>query len=174
MTSKVGSTEHLFWIKGLEDIPEGQIRHGMKKASSFTGYFTLPTFRELCQVTPEEMGLPSLDAAWSEAGRQAHDTRRYKWSHVAVYKALIETGVFDVLHATGANEIREVKKLFARNYEIVCRKVLAGEDLNVEIPKALPSKIARPADPNSQEYKDFRAQMAQMFPGFGESKEDAA
>jgi len=67
---------------------------------------------------------------------------RVKWSHPAVFHAGRETGWFEL--RTGTE--KQVYPLFARNYEIVCKRILAGEDLSIPIQKALPETVFVPAD----------------------------
>lgn len=99
-----------------------------------------PEFRALCEnKTPEAFGLPTEDAAFREASTNAHPAMADigKWSHQAVFHAAKETGFYNL------NTLRtqDSRKLFARNYAIACRMVMAGEVL-AEIPLALPAEVA--------------------------------
>lgn len=98
-----------------------------------------PQFRALClSRDPEAFGLPSEDAAFREAFTNAHPAMADigKWSHQAVFHAAKETGFYNL------NTLRtqDSRKLFARNYAIACRMVMAGEVL-AEIPLALPAEV---------------------------------
>ena len=98
-----------------------------------------PEFRALCEnKTPEAFGLPTEDAAFREAFTNAHPAMADigKWSHQAVFHAAKETGFYNL------NTLRtqDSRKLFARNYAIACRMVMAGEVL-AEIPLALPAEV---------------------------------
>ena len=100
-----------------------------------------PEFRALCENrTPEDFGLPSEGQAYREACANAHPAMvdRARWSHEAVFHAAKETGFYDLNHMP----VQHSRRLFARNYAIACRKVMAGEKL-AEIPKALPEKVGR-------------------------------
>lgn len=99
-----------------------------------------PEFRALCEnKTPEAFGLPTEDAAFREAFTNAHPAMADigKWSHQAVFHAAKETGFYNL------NTLRtqDSRKLFARNYAIACRMVMAGEVL-AEIPLALPAEVS--------------------------------
>jgi len=132
------------WADGLSDMSEISIRMGANKCKDFVGYFHLPAFRELCRVTAEEQGLPDPHAAYIEAAMSDGPRDRAKWSHPAVFHAGRETGWFEL--RTGTE--KEVFPLFRRNYEIVCKRILAGEDLSIPIQKALPESVFVPADPD--------------------------
>nr|MBF4253901.1 replication protein P [Vibrio anguillarum] len=67
-----------------------------------------------------------------------------KWTHPVIYVAAREAGRYEL-----ANLPRDKSwPLFQRAYAITVRRVLEGEDLSGEIPKALPQKPEpRPVDP---------------------------
>ncbi len=99
-----------------------------------------PEFRALCEnKTPEAFGLPTEDAAFREAYTNAHPAMADigKWTHQAVFHAAKETG----FHNLNTLRTQDSRKLFARNYAIACRMVMAGEAL-AAIPLALPEEVA--------------------------------
>ena len=120
-----------------------QVQAGLKKARS-SGETFLPSvgqFVNWCKPTAEDFGMPEVQAAYRESCRnashiQGNAAQWAKWSHDAVHVAAKATGYFDLV---GRPE-RETFPLFKRNYEIVLRRVMQGEDLSAEIPKALPAK----------------------------------
>lgn len=150
--SPVGSTEYKAWKQGMSDLTPEEVECGLNKARYFTGFFDLSAFLSLCRRLPEDIGLPDKESAWSEACQHCHHTRNHKWSHVAVYKALTSTGIFEMRNMT---DVRQTRKIFERNYEIVCRALMNGEDLG-DIPQALPKEIRRASTPESQGYRDFK------------------
>ena len=131
VTEPVGSLQHKQFESDMADLSEAQLRIGMERAKSFTGFFTLPAFRELCHVKPEDFGMPDPHAAYVEAcnkrGAEAN------WSHPAVYWAGVETGWFELRSMTE----REIFPLFKRNYETVCERAINGEPLNLTVQKAI-------------------------------------
>lgn len=104
-----------------------------------------PEFRALCENrSPEAFGLPAEESAYREACRNAHPAMAGigNWTHDAVYHAATETGFYNL------NTLRmaDSRKLFARNYAIACRLVMAGEKLRA-MPLALPAKVQSPSTP---------------------------
>lgn len=97
------------------------------------------TFIGWCQPSPEMLGLPTQDAAFREATRNAHPAMagQGKWSHDAVWHAAKECG-FENLNRLPADASA---KLFERNYAIAVRRLMAGEPLQ-KMPLALPAKVA--------------------------------
>ncbi|MBU6955739.1 hypothetical protein KP814_30565, partial [Hahella sp. HN01] len=68
--------------------------------------------------------------------------------------------------ATGSYELRvrterEMLPLFTRNYDIVCRRVMNGEDIQADIPKALPEQPAKASKPVPRE--EARRRMADLL-----------
>lgn len=147
------------WANALADKTEIEIRVGLWKVQSFTGYFSLPTFKELCQFSAEDAGLSSADDAWKEVAANIHNIRAHKWSHPVVYKAMVTTEIFHIRNTT---DPRATRKLFDRNYDIACRMFLAGEDLGVDIPKALEHQKAKPLH-----WEENKARLAQLREAIG-------
>ncbi|KWW44222.1 replication protein P [Vibrio cholerae] len=140
------------WTKGLLEagiITEQQLQCGLRKARQAESPFwpSLGQFVKWCQPDPADYGLPSVRQAYMEACRNSHrlsEMTNEEWSHAAVYVALKNTGTFDIRNRKEA----ETWPIFERNYEIAVRRALAGEDLNAEIPKALPPQpTPRPVCP---------------------------
>lgn len=130
------------WANGLSDMSESQIKMGLVKARNFDGFFSLPAFRELCTLRPEDCGLPDAHAAYVEAANADGQRDRARWSHAAVYHAARETGWFELRTSTE----REVFPLFRRNYEAMCARVMVGEQLDLPVQRALPASVTpRPA-----------------------------
>lgn len=130
------------WTKGLLEagiITEQQLQCGLRKARQAESPFwpSLGQFIKWCQPDPAEFGLPTPEAAFLEASRNSHPASvDCKWTHLAVYVAAKEAGKFEL-----ANLPRDKSwPLFQRAYSITVRRVLEGEDLSGEIPKALPQK----------------------------------
>lgn len=131
------------WTDGLADLPEAAIRFGLERARDFTGFFTLPAFRELCKVSPQVLGLASAKHAYMEACNKDLPWERQTWSHPAVYYAARETGRFELHSFTE----REAFPLFKANYEIMCSRVLNGEQLTMPLNRMLPESVPNPTSP---------------------------
>ncbi|EIC3233742.1 hypothetical protein LEZ06_004649 [Salmonella enterica subsp. enterica serovar Mbandaka] len=140
------------WARGLVEAginSEQQLQWGLRRARQSESAFwpSVGQFIKWCKPDPADYGLPDTRKAYLEACRNAHrlaEMTNDGWSHPAVYIALKNTGTFDIRNRKEA----ETWPIFERNYEIAIRRVLAGEDLNAEIPEALPPRpTPRPVDP---------------------------
>lgn len=125
------------WLSGLHDVSNEHLMIGLRKAENFQGYFSLPAFRELCRITPEDIGLPSVESAYVEACNARTPKRLHKWSHPAVYHAGADTGWFDL--GSGLHGVRD---RFAEHYAKRCRQVIQGERLTIPKHEALPEKVS--------------------------------
>ncbi|MBG2935153.1 replication protein P [Proteus mirabilis] len=151
------------WVRGFVEAKitsEKQLQWGLAKARRSESPFwpSLGQFISWCQPDPTDHGLPTPEAAFMEASRNSHPASiDKKWSHPAIYVAAREVGQFEL-----ANLPRDKSwPLFRRAYSIVVSRVLNGEDLGGEIPKALPQKSEpSPVDPKvAQQHIDRIKQM---------------
>lgn len=129
------------WIKGFAAAgitSLEQIRFGLEQCRRSGADFapSVGRFIRWCQPTPEMLGMPELEKAYREAVASAHPSASPRWSHPAVHHAACETGFYALSHMPE----EQSRKLFARNYEVTVRMLLAGEPLR-EIPKALPASV---------------------------------
>lgn len=134
----VGESAFETWCRGLSDLSEDEIRRGTTKLLARESRYApnLNEFRSLCTKDPAELGMPSADQAYIEACKKSGSPASARWSHPAVFVTGRNTGWFELR----VHPERAMRPVFARNYEIVTRRVLAGEDLDQEIPEALPRK----------------------------------
>lgn len=121
------------WTKALVEagvVTEQALAIGFRVArEKDIPFFPSPgMFIKWCQPSPEVLGLPSVHQA-------LNDIARHRETHPAVILAARATR-FERSTLTAA----EYEPVFARHYEILVKRVLAGEDLSVEVPKALPSQ----------------------------------
>jgi hypothetical protein len=144
VTDGVGSDAHMVFERDMADLTPQQIDMGLRKSRDFVGFFTFPAFRELCRITPQDMGLPDTHDAMREACC-AQDWGSHKWSHPAVYHAACSVGSYDMRHMT----TRELFPVFDLAYQQVVRRVLAGEPIEMPIFKALPESVHVPASPEA-------------------------
>ena len=141
-TSSYGETDDGTWLKGLQGLTPAQVGRGLSRCATHRpdGWPpTLPEFRALCTPAPttEDLGLPPLDAAYREAALADRD---HQWSHPAVYAATQATGLFELRTLPESKS----RPLFERAYEVVPRRVLAGEQFDTPVPRAL-EKLPVPA-----------------------------
>lgn len=146
------------WLQSLQDFHPRRILQAGKKALDTSKFFPdLGDIRELCKLRYDEMGLKEPLQAYYEACNAQSQTRDCHWSHIAVYLAAKQTGWLTLR----SEEQRVAYPLFERNYEIICNRVLDGEDLEAEIMKGLEDSrsrdIMRKADEQAE--RNLRQQM---------------
>lgn len=133
------------WRAGLSDMQPEQIGLGIQRsATEWLNPFppSLPEFRALCQPKPEDLGLPDLDHAYRDAINCAAAINI--GGDTSKFPEIVQVAVREI----GSAAFREMKptdslKAFSRAYEILVRKIMAGE--NLEVPKALEKKETPPA-----------------------------
>lgn len=134
---RVGGDAFETWRAALADLSEAQIKKGfINVMRSPDGYLNLKRFREAC-LDASAHGLPEPEAAYMEAACHCHEWKTFDFSHVAIVKALAETGIAFVREMPTERS----KPVFLRNYAILCRRVVEGENFESPVPKALPEKV---------------------------------
>lgn len=141
------------WTRGLYDLSERQIKHGVLKARDFIGFFNLPTFRELCRISPEELGIPDCRAAYLECFAGGWRTER-TWSHPVVYHTARNTGSYEMQSMSE----EKLYPLFKYNYDALVKRAIDGEVLELPIQKVIPAKIEVPKTPDEIEAQKLKAQ----------------
>ncbi len=122
-----GSSRFNSFCRDLLDKSDSQIAHALDRCKDFTGFFSTPAFRELCNPDHATLGLPDPEAAFMEACKAYYPVQCNKWSHAAVYQAGADTGWFE-LRSQSADKTR---KAFFANYAKRVEQVLAGVELSV-------------------------------------------
>lgn len=142
------------WFTDLADLPDQAIMLGLKKAKSFTGYFSLPTFLDLCRITAEDLGLPSALEAYKEAAQAKSPVTNNKFTHPIVYHAGRHTGWFDLRNF---EEYKMFPK-FKEEYSKLVQKILSGEEISE--PKQLAiaehSEVPLSSEENKKRLKALR------------------
>lgn len=132
------------WEQGLSDLSDAELIRGTNSARDFTGYFSLPAFRELCKsVDASQYGLPDVRQAYEEACMKPSPKDRQKWSHPAVYHAGRLTG----WHELRCMTTTEIFPRYQYHYEQLCKRVIAGENINIDVPQAIPQRISKVLTP---------------------------
>jgi hypothetical protein len=94
---------------------------------------TVSAVVKACQSGVDLFGLPNTRQAYFEACRAASPKSAQQWSHEAVYYAGRASDWFVL-----ANEPESVAyPVFEYNYQQMCQRVMQGEKLCIEQPKAL-------------------------------------
>lgn len=128
------------WLQSLREFSPRRILRAARKAIDTTRFFPdLADIRELCKLRFDEYGLKEPLQAYYEACNAPSRSRDYGWSHLAVYLAARETGWFMIR----GEPQQTAFPVFERNYEILCNRVLDGDDLEADIDRALENTLDR-------------------------------
>lgn len=125
------------WALSLQGYGEVELVAAIDRCKETLAW--MPTISEFLAILNEltgDHGLPPVKLAYEEACRYADLPSRHQWSHPAVYHAGRETEWFRL---RGENEDR-VFPDFRYNYQVICQRVRAGEDLSEPVPMALEDK----------------------------------
>lgn len=130
-----------YWLGSLEQYAPLQIVQAAKQVIRTQDY--LPSVAALvkaCEQGIDLFGLPSSHQAYLEACAAPSPKREQQWSHEAVYLAGKAAGWFLL-----ANEPEQTAfPLFEYHYDLLCRQVVSGETLIMDVPTPLTEKIERP------------------------------
>ena len=137
------------WTKAFMEnsiIKKEQVQAGLRKVRKDPSpYFpSCGQFIGWCKPDPEDFGLPMTHTAYYEACRNAQVPSRAQWTHNAVFAAGQATGWYELRRRPE----QEIYPVFKRNYEVACRKVMAGEELVIH--KALPGRRKTLAEKNEE------------------------
>ncbi|WP_323970755.1 replication protein P [Aeromonas hydrophila] len=122
------------WTRALVDAgctSREQLQRGMRVARSKPHPWIPSTgeFIQWCQITPESLGLPTLDTALVEVR-----TRRF--THPAVELAAKATS-----WERQTLSLDAYRPVFEQAYAQLLRRVVAGENLGAEVLKGLPTRV---------------------------------
>ena len=122
------------WLEALYDYPVEQVLRGAKHAIEHSEYLpTLSRMLNSCQEALRDLGLPDARSAYREACQARSPKSAQAWSHPAVYLAGSDCGWFLL-----ASEPETTSwPAFQQAYSAQCRRVMAGERLEIPAPAAL-------------------------------------
>lgn len=129
-----------YWLSSLENYSPQQIVHAAKRVISTQDFLpSIAAFIRACEEGIDLFGLPAVRQAYLEACRAPSPKVDFSWSHEAVYLAGKSTGWFLL-----ASEPEPVAlPLFRYHYELLCKRVLQGEELSIEHPTPIPETVSR-------------------------------
>jgi len=130
------------WLSKLSDFTPETILRGAEKIIAESDY--LPTLHKMlnaCRHVGMPAGLPSPRKAYEEACNKPSPKAEQSWSHAAVYLAARDCGWHFLANTAESKAFAP----FADIYQQYCERVLAGEELIIEKPKALPETSSKPA-----------------------------
>ncbi|MFK7862612.1 MAG: replication protein P [Pseudohongiellaceae bacterium] len=129
-----------YWLSSLESYSPAQIVHAAKRVISTQDFLpSIAAFIRACEEGLDLFGLPSTRQAYLEACAAPSPKVDYDWTHEAVYLAGKSSGWFLL-----ASEPEQVAlPLFQYHYELLCKRVLKGEELLIDQPTPIPEKVSR-------------------------------
>ncbi|MDG9671845.1 replication protein P [Hahella sp. CR1] len=151
------------WTKGFIEngiLSMQQVQVGLTRARRLNSPHipSVGQFIAWCRPTAEDLGLMPVQAAYRIAcGGLQQLERGESLAYLAARIAARETGSFELRTRPES----EMLPLFTRNYDIVCRRVMNGEDIQADIPKALPEQPAAASKPVPRE--EARRRMADLL-----------
>ena len=128
------------WLETLANYPSEQLLRGAKHALETSEYLpTLNRMLESCQDALGDLGLPNARSAYFEACRAGSPKSAQPWSHPVVYLAGRDAGWFFL-----ANEPEQKTwPVFREKFREYCARLIAGEQLSVPAPEALPASSGK-------------------------------
>ena len=142
------------WARLLADYSGEVIMRAAEKAVKENSF--LPNVHEVlarCDIA-DAMGLPSAYAAYMEACRAPSPKKEFNWSHPAVYFAGRASDWFFLANTPE----EQAFPVYQRNYEILLKRIQDGDELEMDIAKALPEtvEIALPREEQHKRLQDLK------------------
>lgn len=137
------NVEKTQWIRAFMDIgfhTLEKIQLGVKKCrlESPINTPTIGQFVTWCTPSVEDLGIPNIEVAYSEACRNSNPSNtEKKWTHDAVYHAWTMCNSFDLANLPKKSTF----PIFERNYDITVKMIMRGEK-----PKEIPMAIIHDKD----------------------------
>lgn len=128
------------WCRYLSDLSAEQIKRGFVNLLQEKSRY-LPDaveFREMC-LSLKSLGLPPARRAYEEACMKPSPKAEQSWSHPAVFHAGKNTG----WHELASMPTEQIYPRFEYHYSELCKRVMSGDDLTVDVPQAIPATIHR-------------------------------
>ena len=126
-----------YWLSSLEAYAPRQIVLAGKRVISTQDYLpSIAAFIRACEQGQDLFGLPSTHEAYVEACGAPSPKIDFPWSHEAVYFAGKAAGWYLLANESEAMAL----PIFRYHYEILCRRVVKGETLEVETVMAIPER----------------------------------
>ena len=126
------------WCRYLSDLTVEQIRRGFMNLLQEKSRY-LPDaveFREMC-LSLKSLGLPPARRAYEEACMKPSPKAEQSWSHPAVFHAGKNTG----WHELASMPTEQIFPRFEYHYAELCKRILAGEAIDIDVPQAIPAKV---------------------------------
>ena len=145
--SELDTTAKQIWLRYLKPVATSRIYRAADQCIRQEKFLpNLHTFLERCEPQPAEFGLPDAKEAYKEACMKPSPKAEQSWSHPAVYHAGRNSDWF-YLSSTSEHQAFPV---FERHYALLCERVMNGETINIDLPKAIPETIKKPLTKDEQ------------------------
>jgi hypothetical protein len=148
------------WARLLGDFPAETIMFAAEQVVKQQKF--LPNVHdvvEACNSSAHKLlGMPDAHSAYIEACRAPSPKKEYTWTHPAVYYAGRSSDWFFLANSVEAKAF----PVFARNYALLIERVAAGENIEIDLPKALPDHIEKPI-----KREDLQEKMKQLLKDSG-------
>lgn len=128
------------WLQLLQEHSAETIMRAAEKTVKESSW--LPSVHDVlsrCDAA-DTLGLPSAYQAYIEACRAPSPKQTFAWSHPIVYYAGVASDWFFLAN----NSEQAAFPVFKRNYEILLQRLHSGEELTLEVPKAIPENLTAP------------------------------
>jgi hypothetical protein len=125
------------WALSLRGYGERELVAAVNRCKETLAW--TPTISEFLAILREiggDFGLPSTRDAYVEACLHAQHPREHQWSHPAVYWAGRNTGWFELR----SEDEEQVLPKFSYQYDVLCRRVRQGEELELPVLPAIENK----------------------------------
>ncbi|MCH7816474.1 MAG: hypothetical protein IIC60_07890 [Proteobacteria bacterium] len=129
-----------YWLSSLEHYSPTQITQAAKRIIGSQDYLpSIATIIRACGEGIDLFGLPAARQAYQEACSASSPKIQYSWSHQAVYLAGKAASWYLLANEAEAKAF----PVFQYHYALLCKRVIDGEQLAVDLPTPLPEKIGR-------------------------------
>jgi len=143
-----------YWLSSLERYSPAQIVQAAKKVIETQEYLpSIAAIIKACEQGLDLFGLPFARQAYIEACSAPSPKKEHNWSHEAVYHAGNAAGWYLLANHPETTAL----PVFEYHYSQLCKRVIAGEQLSIEIPTPLPDKIDHKLD-----REEARARIAKL------------
>jgi hypothetical protein len=151
----LNDSDYEIWRAACTDLTPEALLAGATAAKDFVGFFNIGEYRALCKVQND---LPEAYSAYAEACNAGTPKEAHPWSHPAVYWAGKAAGWSFLREASTSIAFPRWKGIYAE----ICRRVNAGEALDVPVVEQLELKQPEPSTRGQAGYQRFRALMTDI------------
>lgn len=145
-----------YWLSVLNEFPPSLILLAVRKLVRESKFLpTLANLISLCEDAGTLLDVPSARIAYIEACQAPAPKRNNQWSHPVVFWAGEHTGWNTLASLSEA----EAFPLYEQQYQMLCRRLIQGEDLQKPTPLPLPATEDKSLTPeeNRARMKALRA-----------------